>query len=219
MPQMVRHLDAEHHALHVHSQKKIKQQLQQQFAQQREGDPRRAKTELLSVGGGGFVPAQPGGGAAAATQHDQPVLRAAGGVPTHPGQPRAAVDPRFQSNAGPQPPISAPHHREAYRQRSHSDTEPQSGLTHPPLPQEYPQGQAYEMGELHHGVDTAIQHVAKDVISAVDDESGRRIVTQQHVPHDPNLTCPYCEKQFRMGEIQKYRHHVKSCAGTVGTVV
>ena len=143
------------------------------------------------------------------------------GVATQQGQPvpEAAVDPHSNSIAVLQPPLQGhPQEQEVYQQRSHSDTEPcphPSGLTHPPIPKEHPLVQAYKMGELHHGFDTAIHHVAKDVISAVDDESGRRIVTQQHVPHDPNLTCPYCEKQFRMGEIQKYRHHKKSC----GTVV
>ena len=209
---MAGHIDAEHQA--VHSQEKLMQQLRQ-----REGDP---KTEVLSVGSGGVgVPAQPGGGAAAATQQGQPVLRAGGSVSTHPGQPRAAVNPHFQSNAGPQPPISAPHHQEVYRQRSHSDTEPHphpSGLTHPPLPQEYPEGQGFKL-HVHHGIDTAIHPLAEGVISAVDDESSHSVVTEQHIPHSPNLTCPYCEKQFRMGEIRKYRYHVKSCTGTGGTAV
>lgn len=31
------------------------------------------------------------------------------------------------------------------------------------------------------------------------------------IPFDPNLVCPKCKKQFRVGEIQKYRKHFESC--------
>ena len=31
-------------------------------------------------------------------------------------------------------------------------------------------------------------------------------------PLDPNLICPLCGKQFRIGQIQHYRHHHTSCA-------
>ena len=31
------------------------------------------------------------------------------------------------------------------------------------------------------------------------------------IPFDPNLVCPKCKKQFREGEIQKYKKHFKSC--------
>ena len=34
-------------------------------------------------------------------------------------------------------------------------------------------------------------------------------MTLEHVPRDPNLTCPYCQKVFRKGEIQKFRKHVQ----------
>ena len=36
----------------------------------------------------------------------------------------------------------------------------------------------------------------------------------QYVPYDPNLVCPFCNKQFRIGEIQKYKHHVETCNGS-----
>ncbi len=35
--------------------------------------------------------------------------------------------------------------------------------------------------------------------------------TKKQVPHDPNLVCPVCNKQHRLGEIQKFRIHVKNC--------
>ena len=33
-------------------------------------------------------------------------------------------------------------------------------------------------------------------------------------PFDPNLICPLCRLQYRIGEIQKYRKHVQYCQGT-----
>ena len=33
-------------------------------------------------------------------------------------------------------------------------------------------------------------------------------------PFDPNLICPMCRLQYRIGEIQKYRKHVKYCQRT-----
>ena len=36
----------------------------------------------------------------------------------------------------------------------------------------------------------------------------------RHAPFDPNLVCPMCRVPFRIGEIQKYRQHVKFCQGT-----
>ena len=48
-------------------------------------------------------------------------------------------------------------------------------------------------------------------------------MTLEHVPFDPNLTCPYCQKVFRKGEIQKFKRHVQlaSCKVSAddGTVV
>ena len=46
-------------------------------------------------------------------------------------------------------------------------------------------------------------------------------MTLEHVPYDPNLTCPYCQKVFRKGEIQKFKRHVASCKGSTaeGTIV
>ena len=31
------------------------------------------------------------------------------------------------------------------------------------------------------------------------------------IPLDPNLVCPTCGKQFRLGEIQKFKRHASSC--------
>ena len=48
-------------------------------------------------------------------------------------------------------------------------------------------------------------------------------MTLEHVPFDPNLSCPYCQKVFRKGEIQKFKRQVQLvlCKGSAddGTVV
>ena len=33
------------------------------------------------------------------------------------------------------------------------------------------------------------------------------------IPYDPNLVCPKCGRQFRRGEIQKFRKHHEGCSG------
>ncbi len=37
------------------------------------------------------------------------------------------------------------------------------------------------------------------------------IKTDIQQSHDPNLTCPHCDRKFRHGEIQKFRKHAKEC--------
>ena len=67
-----------------------------------------------------------------------------------------------------------------------------------------------------------IQDNAEMIRGEVGSYRGREFqMTLEHVPHDPNLTCPYCQKVFRKGEIQKFKRHVASCKGSAadGTVV
>ena len=37
-------------------------------------------------------------------------------------------------------------------------------------------------------------------------------MTMAHKPMDPNLVCPICGKNFRIGEIQKFRKHFEECS-------
>ena len=67
-----------------------------------------------------------------------------------------------------------------------------------------------------------IQDNAEMIRGEVGPYKGRdRQMTLEHVPFDPNLTCPYCQKVFRKGEIQKFKRHVATCKGSAdgGTVV
>ena len=69
--------------------------------------------------------------------------------------------------------------------------------------------------------DPLMQHIHTDIHTVVSEVSEERShqATMQHVPYDPNLVCVYCHKQFRIGEIQKYKHHVGTCGGSDGTEV
>lgn len=55
-----------------------------------------------------------------------------------------------------------------------------------------------------------VQQMAERVVQET--SSNREIKTDVHKPFDPNLVCPICNKQFRIGEIQKFKRHVKKCA-------
>jgi len=37
--------------------------------------------------------------------------------------------------------------------------------------------------------------------------------TDEHIPVDPNLTCPVCKREFRKNQTQNCRAHVKNCMG------
>ena len=66
---------------------------------------------------------------------------------------------------------------------------------------------------LQKELDDEIHQQAADVIQEV--SGGRReIKTDNQRPFDPNLVCPMCRRQFRIGEIQKFKKHVNSCTGT-----
>ena len=68
---------------------------------------------------------------------------------------------------------------------------------------------------LQKELDDEIHQQAADVIQEV--SGGKQCVkTDLQRPFDPNLVCPMCRRQFRIGEIQKFRRHVNTCAGTDG---
>ena len=66
---------------------------------------------------------------------------------------------------------------------------------------------------LQKELDDEIHLQAAEVIQEV--SGGRRNVkTDNQRPFDPNLVCPMCRRQFRIGEIQKFKKHVNTCTGT-----
>lgn len=54
-----------------------------------------------------------------------------------------------------------------------------------------------------------VKEVAAEVIEET--RADREIKTDIHKPFDPNLKCPSCRKNFRIGEIQKFKRHAKKC--------
>ena len=66
---------------------------------------------------------------------------------------------------------------------------------------------------LQREVDDEIHQQAAEVIQEVS-RRRREAKTDPKRPFDPNLVCPMCRKQFRIGEIQKFRRHVNTCTGT-----
>jgi hypothetical protein len=74
------------------------------------------------------------------------------------------------------------------------------------------QDPSYPSQETVNEIDTEIG----DMAAEVQDEVGKGnelIATMLHRPFDPNLVCPMCGKEHRIGERQKFRVHVDNCEG------
>jgi len=69
--------------------------------------------------------------------------------------------------------------------------------------------QGLESNQLEMGIEREIYHAAKDVIKS--DSEAPQTLGDEDIPYDPNLICPKCNLNFRIGEIQKYRRHVATC--------
>ena len=64
---------------------------------------------------------------------------------------------------------------------------------------------------LIHGIDSDIRLAAAAVVQSEEMEEGMQSLDAR--PLDSNLICPLCKRQFRIGQIQFYRHHVDNCKG------
>ncbi|XP_064385737.1 cingulin-like protein 1 isoform X5 [Halichondria panicea] len=69
--------------------------------------------------------------------------------------------------------------------------------------------QQKEENELEKGLSTEIKKIVGDLFYQQYESEKQQ--TNEQVPFDPNLVCRVCSKQHRLGEIQKYRKHVKEC--------
>ena len=69
-----------------------------------------------------------------------------------------------------------------------------------------------EENKLVNEIDDEIEDMAAEVQEEVGTENEHE-VTRVHLPFDPNLVCPMCGKEHRIGEIQKFRVHVDLCEG------
>ena len=61
-------------------------------------------------------------------------------------------------------------------------------------------------------IDHDIEEMAADVQDEVSRDNKYK-ETRDITPFDPNLVCPMCGKEHRIGEIQKFKIHVDQCAG------
>ena len=86
--------------------------------------------------------------------------------------------------------------------------------THPDLPEQCPEQNSKQQDEnrLMKGLNTEIHETAAGVEANV--QSEEELTSLEGAPMDPNLVCPMCARGYRVGEIQKYRRHVKSCRGS-----
>ena len=103
-----------------------------------------------------------------------------------------------------------------HQHSQHQHYPPASSPTIDPQLQQNPEvGESPVGGNvLDQSIDSIIHAQAESVETEVGGDSSHRM-TLRHVPYDPNLTCPMCNRGFRYGEIQKYRLHVnKQCTGT-----
>ena len=68
---------------------------------------------------------------------------------------------------------------------------------------------------LEKGIDGEIRRAARNVKKQVArQESYVGAKGGVEAPYDPNLVCPSCGLEFRIGEIQKFKRHASTCTGT-----
>ena len=138
----------------------------------------------------------------------------------------ASVPPKVQKVPGNTHPISIPRSgRRAVQELLQSQPSPVNQHAHPdqlaqhsqpvhatrpdqPVPRVKEDTNIQE-NNLLQGIDDDI-HQAAEEVQKEDDENEASL---WEVPFDPNLVCPLCMKQFRLGELQKYKKHVGKCQG------
>jgi hypothetical protein len=90
--------------------------------------------------------------------------------------------------------------------------EPASSVKKGKLPSSKKVADDIPENRLVNDIDQQIEVMAAEVQVEVGKEN-EHMVTRLHKPFDPNLVCPMCGKEHRIGEIQKFRVHVDQCEG------
>ena len=67
-----------------------------------------------------------------------------------------------------------------------------------------------QSNQLDKDIDSEIRREAQKVARMVSSDPSLSFEGDT-IPLDPNLVCSHCGKQFRLGEIQKFRKHAASC--------
>ena len=141
------------------------------------------------------------------------------------GQPHPNTDPCLLDRNSNQPPK---HKRGAGSRPQKSMEEQLPDPIYPPAAVEYDRDRDRQRKYYNQEGDNLMLDLSSDIQELIRGEVGsyrdREFqVTLEHVPRDPNLTCPYCQKVFRKGEIQKFKRHVQLvlCKGSAddGTVM
>ena len=122
--------------------------------------------------------------------HDQESPAAIGNRSRSPS-PVAVVTPIFQS-----PKLHSPYRQQASIGPVMAEALPLAQPISPPLHYNQQQQQRLEVGDDPQAGD--------GFRTPKNEESDDR-------PFDPNLVCPKCKQQFRIGEIQEYKRHYKLC--------
>ena len=115
--------------------------------------------------------------------------------PLHPTQ-------RDQSQGGPAPQQPTPLPR-----KISSNSTPGQGSS--PSAARKKQNSEVQENVLLEGIDRDIKEAAE----LVTQEGEVMESMAPEAPFDPNLICPLCMRNFRVGEIQKYKKHVNTCQG------
>ena len=178
----------------------------------RSQDPQPHRARVGSQGAQGPSPQGPyGGGTASVPPNVQKVPGNQHPIPV-PRSGRRAVQELLQSQ--PSPPMNQHAHPDQLAQHSQPGQPDQLAqpvqATRPdqPVPRVKEDTNVQE-NVLLQGIDDDI-HQAVEEVQNEDDENEASL---SGVPFDPNLVCPLCMKQFRLGEIQKYKKHVGKCQG------
>ena len=127
--------------------------------------------------------------------HDQESPAAIGNRSRSPS-PVAVVTPMFQS-----PKLHSPYRQQASVGPVVAGTLPLAQPVSPPLPHVHVHYNQQQQQRLDVGDNP---QAGADFRTSKNEESDDR-------PFDPNLVCPKCKQQFRIGEIQEYKRHYKLC--------
>ena len=106
------------------------------------------------------------------------------------------------------PPSDTPPHQNIVRKQHHQDGGP-------PI-----QRQSSNDFVSHDGIQNASVNCSKGIREMQEAAIHVTVETQEEgsredAPFDPNLICPTCMKQYRIGEVQLFKAHMGKCNGTV----
>ena len=136
-----------------------------------------------------------------------------GGHQTTTPPPQAVRERLPEVTPHPQPPVQG---QDIVAPVQASDQASQQPAAPTPIQETQPLPQADGLDlEASAGEDILMKELEGDIAEAAKDVERKPDTSLgELMPFDPNLVCPTCGWNFRMGEIQKFRRHVPNCTGT-----